>query len=144
MRASRVVSLSALTLALTIGGAAAAAADSVNSTTSATTDTGSTSSYVHSNNHAYSMGSLSTSPNGVNLSDTATGVNRDGNAYYDSVTKYANATGVGQSTTYNSTGNDPAGRGEGYRGDAYRGGDEWGHHGYDHHGLLSDVLRDVL
>jgi hypothetical protein len=104
MRASRVVSLSVLTVGLTVCGIGAAAADTVNSTSSATTSTGSTSSYTHSNDHSFATGSITTSANGVSQNSTKTGIAPDGAAYYRTVSQWANAQGAGENTTSNSTG----------------------------------------
>ncbi|HEY3868510.1 MAG TPA: hypothetical protein VGM10_09175 [Actinocrinis sp.] len=147
MRASRVVSLSALTLALTIGGAGAAAADSVNSTSSATTDLGSTSGYVHSNNHEYSTGSVTTSGNGTEANDVKTGVGRNGEVYYGAETKFANATGVGHTETFNTTGDEQGREGsrdDARRGDHFRGGDEWGGRHTDFHHGDGDTVFTIL
>lgn len=136
MRASRVVSLSALTLALTVGGIGAAAADTVNSNTSATTSTGSTSSYTHSTDNSFTMGSVTTSSSGVTVNTTETGISPAGHAYYSTTSQFANAQGVGESSTYNSTASS-SDRGMGFR----HPGDEWFLH---HDGVFGDELVNVL
>jgi hypothetical protein len=132
MRTSRALSLAALTAVVTIGGIGAAAADTVSSASSSTTLAGTTSQDTTVTGHSYTADATTISPAGAASTTVATGIGQDGQAYYTTYSQFANASGVGESTTSNSTG------------DFATAGD-YGFGGHrQHEGLLSGLLSVLL
>lgn len=102
MRASRVVSLSVLTLGLTLGGIGAAAADTSGSGWSVTTSDGSTSAFMHSTDHSFAAGSITADSNHVAESRVVAGVDRDCREFFGKFSEFATDDAVGYKWDFKS------------------------------------------